>query len=192
MEIKRRGITLEITEDYSYDDNPRNNDNLGTMICFHRNYRIGDKNDFASYSDFNDWLKNNKQNIKCILPVYLLDHSGLSVSVYDFNDRWDSGQIGYIFCTSEDVEKFGYSHLNKHELSKILIQEIKDYDDYISGANVYYQFRLTDEDDNVIDAMTGFLGNNTESMLKEMKEYVEQNYHFLFDTLLRKQNESCM
>lgn len=36
-----------------------------------------------------------------MVPLYLLDHSHLSLSIVDFNDRWDSGQIGFAFLTAE-------------------------------------------------------------------------------------------
>jgi len=32
-----------------------------------------------------------------LLPLYLLDHSGLSISTSDFCDPWDSAQVGWIY-----------------------------------------------------------------------------------------------
>ena len=32
-----------------------------------------------------------------ILPLYLYDHSGLTMSTNDFGDRWDSGCVGFIY-----------------------------------------------------------------------------------------------
>jgi len=40
-----------------------------------------------------------------ILPLYLLDHSGITISTRDFNDRWDSGQIGWTYVSNEDIAK---------------------------------------------------------------------------------------
>ena len=33
---------------------PREDDNIGIMVCFHKNYRLGDKTDLKS-DDFNGW-----------------------------------------------------------------------------------------------------------------------------------------
>lgn len=40
-----------------------------------------------------------------ILPVFVFEHSGISISVSDFGDRWDSGQAGWIYTTKENVRK---------------------------------------------------------------------------------------
>ncbi len=40
-----------------------------------------------------------------ILPVYMLDHSGVSFSCDSFNDPWDSGLRGVIGVSPEDIRK---------------------------------------------------------------------------------------
>src|SRR5579864_4230829 len=88
-------------------ENPRDWDNLGTMICFHRRYQLGDKHTFQTPADFDEWR--NKENpedyLAIILPLYLLDHSGLRMSVSSFHDHWDSGQVGWIYVTKEKVKE---------------------------------------------------------------------------------------
>ena len=192
MEIKRKGITLKVNEDYSYDANPRNNDNLGTMVCFHSRYRLGDETDFEEPEEFLDWLKNNEENIVCKLPIYLLDHSGLFMSTIDFHDPWDSGQVGIIYCTKKDVDKFELKDKSKEEIAKILTDEVKDYSNYLSGYPPYYYFCLRDEDDEIIDSMSGFCGDDIKQMFTEMKTYTEDKYHFLFDALYKKEQENCL
>lgn len=39
-----------------------------------------------------------------MLPLYLMDHSGLSMSTSDFGDRWDSGQVGWIYALKDEAE----------------------------------------------------------------------------------------
>ena len=36
-----------------------------------------------------------------ILPLYLYDHSGLTMSTNDFGDRWDSGCVGFIYMDKD-------------------------------------------------------------------------------------------
>ena len=44
-----------------------------------------------------------------VLPLWLYDHSGITIScgdrVYPYNDRWDSGQVGWIFISKDRVMK---------------------------------------------------------------------------------------
>lgn len=44
-----------------------------------------------------EWASDNL----CILPVYLYDHSGITVSTSSFSCRWDSGQVGFIYVTKD-------------------------------------------------------------------------------------------
>lgn len=40
-----------------------------------------------------------------ILPLYLYDHSGLTMSTSDFGDRWDSGCVGFIYMDKDTAMK---------------------------------------------------------------------------------------
>ena len=45
-----------------------------------------------------------------ILPLYLYDHSGIAIKVGSFickavHAEWDSGKIGFIYATKEDIKK---------------------------------------------------------------------------------------
>ena len=190
MEIKRKGITLKVNQDYSYPTNPRNDDNMGNMICFHSRLSLGDEHDFCDYQEFKEWLEEMKDDIAVILPLYLLDHSGLSISTTDFNDRWDSGQVGFIFCTKQVAKNFGC--VDEEDIKSSLEQEVALYDEYLRGYPNYYYFCVRDEDDNIVDSCSGFRGENLKEMFTEMKEYVDEKYHFLFDKLLKKVSENCL
>lgn len=39
------------------------------------------------------------------LPLYLYDHSGITISTGAFSCPWDSGQVGWIYCTKEDIRR---------------------------------------------------------------------------------------
>ena len=43
----------------NYPDNPRNWDNIGTMVCFHSRYDLGDKHYYDSPAEFLLDLLNN-------------------------------------------------------------------------------------------------------------------------------------
>ena len=72
-----------------------------------------------------------------VLPVYLMDHSGLSLSVSDFRDRWDSGQLGVIWLPREGLADIGYKIASKGALAKaedLLKSEVAVQDAYVSGS----------------------------------------------------------
>lgn len=163
--IQKDNCTIEISQDDDPID-PREWDNLGEMICWHNRYTLGDKNDFSTPDDFYEWLKDNPA---IVLPLYLYDHSGLSISTsnahYPFNDRWDSGQIGYIYVTYETIRKeYNWKLITKSRKEKItqyLKNEVTTYNDYLTG-NVYgYEVfcDICDPDhEDSIDSCWGFYG----------------------------------
>ena len=129
---------------------PREDENLGTMVCFHRRYTLGDKTDlnsdmFNGWEELYDYLKKEKKAIM-ILPLYLYDHSGISIKVGSFQGllsqghaEFDSGQVGFIYCTKEDLKRIG---ITKAKAEKSLQAEVEVYNDYIQG-NVYYLVKET-------------------------------------------------
>lgn len=40
-----------------------------------------------------------------MMPLYLMDHSGLAMQTESFHDPWDSGQVGWIYVSKEDALK---------------------------------------------------------------------------------------
>lgn len=52
-EEKYRGFTIKVEDDPEPND-PREWDNLGTMICAHRRYILGDEQDRGSFDSLED------------------------------------------------------------------------------------------------------------------------------------------
>jgi hypothetical protein len=148
-------------------ESPREWDNFGVMICWHNRYNLGDDNgkgncqrQFPEPEDFTEFEKENKL-IK--LPLRLYEHSGISMSTsnsYPYNDIWDSGQVGWIFITYENIKKkFNCKRITKTIKEKVinnLIGEVKTYDAYLTGQ--VYGFRVEDEEGNNVDSCWGFYG----------------------------------
>ena len=104
---------LKVERD-DYPLNPREDwDNFGNMICFHRNYSLGDYELSKEYEP-NDYYKLKKRKDVVILPLYLYDHSGITINTTGFSCRWDSGQVGFIYVTHEEIRKeFGVKRVTK-------------------------------------------------------------------------------
>ena len=194
-EIKKKGITLKIDVDSSYTHvNPRIGENLGRLICWHGRYKLGDVHHFVDPTYFKEYAADKDNEVYCILPVYLYDHSGIALSTTPFNDEFDSGQVGYIYCTVQDLKDFGLSLDDKEKVITELKNEIVEYNNYLSDADEYYDYKITDEDDYVVDYMTGFVNDNKIKMFKEMQQCASEKYQYLFRELIRRElkQESCL
>jgi len=79
----------------------------------------------------------NEHNAVAILPLFLYDHSGITMKTSPFSCPWDSGQVGYIFVTREVLLKeYGVKKLSKKLIQKALeaLQaEVEEYDQYLTG-----------------------------------------------------------
>ena len=176
-------------------ESPRKWDNLGTIFARHRRYVFEDSKketemfflDAENEEEVdprNCWGKEEvynscgeKVNV-CILPLYLLDHSGLSISCNSFNDSWDSGLLGFIYATEDALkdEKFvnEKGEVNWEKAKEYLKGEIETLDQYLRGD--VYGFMITylnpltgDEEDG--DSCWGFYGEKT--CLEEAKANVK-------------------
>jgi hypothetical protein len=114
-----------------------------------------------------------------ILPLYLLDHSGITISTRDFHDKWDSGQIGWIYASHTDVAKeYGdTSPENMARAGKLLTSEVKNYDYYLRGE--CYGFQLY-EDGAEVDSCWGFLGSFDDAKAA-IREYIPEEAAALAD-----------
>ncbi len=141
------GRTLELHHD-KYPESPRSWDNLGTMVCHHGSYCLGDKQDGHGYfyEDFNGWdaleTQIQEDNPDCvILPLYLFDHSGITMSTTSEQFRacdsmaWDWGQVGFIFVSRAKINKEYGDHGGRtdEQIEEYLCNEVKVYDQYLTG-----------------------------------------------------------
>jgi len=110
-------------------------DSFGKMVCFHGRYRLGDKHQWESPEVFHESDEFRKALVK--LPLYLYDHSGITMRTYPFDCPWDSGQVGYIIATMDQYRLLtGKKSVNKsvkEKLTKFLINEVKVYDQFLQG-----------------------------------------------------------
>jgi hypothetical protein len=171
-----RDYDIKIEQD-QYPESPRNWDNLGTMVCFHRWHNLGDEHNCAHPDDIRESLKD------CIhLPLYLLDHSGMTMSTSPFSCPWDSGQVGIIYVEIEQVKKeWKWKNLSKKRIEKIneiLVQEVEAYDDYLTG-NVWC-FTI-EKDEKYINSCCGFFG--------DPEGYIMDVYRSIIDYDIKEKTE---
>ncbi|GAW36510.1 hypothetical protein RA2_03581 [Roseovarius sp. A-2] len=168
-------------------ESPREWPNLGTLICWHHRYRLGDSHPFDSpeaflrnLSDVSDQsdlsmgqLRERAERKVVILPVFLYDHSGLAMNTIGFHCPWDSGQVGFVYVTLEAVRKeFGVRRVTKSLREKaedILRGEIVSYDAYLGGRVYGYVIEWDGEE---VDACWGFVGDYELDCLFEARRAV--------------------
>lgn len=203
-----------------YDTDPENPRTdiegwLGTMVCWHRRYTLGDKHKYSDPQDFArsllaDFIDPDKvdrmgdkkvfdelQKYVVILPLFLYDHSGLSMNTGGFSCPWDSGQVGYIYVTRQAIrEQYEVKSVHKNLRNKvldILKAEVAVYDEYLRG-NVFgfvlekkVTYKSTeDEDDTLVnyeevDSCWGFIGE--EHLMGDLVGHVGEQHKELVDNL---------
>lgn len=183
--ITKAGITMKLHHDTD-PESPREWDNLGTMVCWHRDYRLGDAYgkrgklpfDPARYSP-DEYIRALAADIVNaadadaipdehiarilakhleILPLYLYDHSGITMRTSAFSCPWDSGQVGYIYATrAEIIKEYGDdSPASRERARKCMVSEVEAYDQYLTGD--VYGYTIEDAAGDTLDSCWGFFG----------------------------------
>lgn len=201
-----RKLRLVIEQEQSPED-PRSWDNLGTMLCYNRYYQLGDCNtnretelqlaeicrkygksdeeiDEMTFAEEVQFILN--QDNVCGLPLWLYDHSSISIST-GLVCPWDSSFVGLIFVEKDFYlaqmclkDEEGW----KEKAKETLKGEVETYSDFLEG-NVYmwtlYEpvvvirqsmdgkelSRKIDEEGEMVDSMGGFY----DPTLKDIEEY---------------------
>lgn len=271
VRVETNQYCLSVLHDDS-PENPREWDNIGTMVCFHSRYKLGDEHyydcprDFfmalaeefvntesgrqvlkryadkmveqlkityspenggyvieaETYKDYLDDIYESEEQAKeailkfhqdliefpdwndmstkdmwdvfsphvVILPLFLLDHSLLSISTTDFGDPWDSGLVGWIYAPREKfVRETGFTPEELFEGGKaeeILKAEVEVYDCYLRGEVYGYLLEKREKcpccgqvKKETIDSNWGFYGDNFKDngMIECIKEVAPEEIY---------------
>ena len=101
------------------------------------------------------------REVPVILPLFLYDHSGITMRTTGFNDRWDSGQVGWIYATRQALlEEYSTKRLTKNVLEsarRVLKSEVETYAQYLEGDVYGYVIRCPGCEEE-FDSCWGFYG----------------------------------
>lgn len=142
-------------------ESPREWDNLGTMVCWHRRYNLGDVQLKDEYNGDIQLLRETLEgkDVALYLPLFLYDHSGITMSTGSFGDPWDSGQVGYIYVTRETMRKEYGKRITAKRLERaelVLRGEVETYDQFLTGQ--VYGYEVKGPDGELADSCWGFYG----------------------------------
>lgn len=124
------------------------------------------------------------------LPLYLYDHSGISISTGSFSCPWDSGQLGLIYVSKDKIRQdYGIKHVTKAWADKIrgyLKDEVETYDQFLTGDVWGFQvFEVpegVDPEEEIdeleeVESCFGFFGEeDAEEEAKANLAYYEEHY----------------
>jgi hypothetical protein len=167
-QYEHNGCTITIRYDTPLD--PRvEYDHQSHFYADHGRYQLGDSGRHDAIkpdvSECNSWadvahVLYRDHGARVILPVFMYDHSGLTVNTTGFSCPWDSGQIGFIFQTAEQLRE---QYLVKRVTAKLeeraregLVAEVAEYDSYLRGECYGY---AVERDGEEVDSCWGFLGD---------------------------------
>lgn len=159
------------------DDDPQNprdkeyQDLCDMFILFHKRYNLGDKHDYK-HENYSGWDEMERQIIKDldpleIRPLYMYEHSGITIADHPFSCPWDSGQIGFVLITKKSARETcmikRISKKTREWAKKCLDASISEYDSYLRGECYGYVIRskpeVEDEEGEELDSCWGFGGD---------------------------------
>lgn len=198
-----RGFHISIRYDTDPCNPRKEYDNAATMVCFHRRYDLGDEHSYREPTDAVadicgldcddlDHADDRDEAIAkaleaydgYVLPLYLYDHSGITIKTSPFSCPWDSGQVGIIYVSPAKadeewpLQEGETAEARRERILTYMRNEVAEYDNYLTG-NVYgYIVSTIDEDEDPDEEVEdgscwGFSGDYEENALKEAKEFID-------------------
>lgn len=142
FEVDGLRVSLHSDDD---PESPREWDNCAVLACEHRHYNLGDgtladaigrtPDEFKSLRHLERYLT-LAHGAVVVVPLYLYDHSGISMSTGSFIGRaqhaeWDSGMVGIAWITRDVCEREFNGDVEAAR--KCLEGEVETYDQYLTG-----------------------------------------------------------
>lgn len=172
----KNGTVLEVSYNETGGENPREWDNLGKLSLHHRRYDLANELGIDS-DDYGSWDEHEKAICKklgrdaVILPVSMYDHGSISIYVGSPSCRWDSGQLGFVAVSREDIRKeYGVKRVTKSVMEKAikcLTSEVETYSSYVNGD--VFDFRFFKDGEETDESFCGIIGYD--GLKSELKSY---------------------
>lgn len=146
---------------------PTDWDGSASFALAHGRYGLRDDfglrtEDYSGWSEVKDAIVEIEHAL-IILPVYMMDHSGVALSTTPFGCPWDSGQIGFVYLTVDDLTRWGFKGVEDYPggedaLIGDLARQVKHYGEWLNGE--VYGYTVEDADGTVHDSCWGFVGSD--------------------------------
>lgn len=163
-------------------ENPRAwESNVGAFIVDPRCRYVDNEGDIAldlACRDDDAAALDKNPDIIAYLPVYVYDHSGARMNTTGFSCPWDSGQIGWIVATRENLRRawITWSRITEKRrecLRRLLRGEVETYSAYVSGE--VYGFIVENAAGDELDSCYGYYGGSgLETIRADHPEFTEE------------------
>jgi hypothetical protein len=144
--IPEQQMKIYYHDDIASPRSPGEFSNMAHMVCFHRRMMLGDADhginpdSFTSWSELEQYLI-NERGAYLICPLSIYDHSGVTIFIGCPSDPWDSGQVGFVYVTKDDIlHEYGEVTPETERLARRVIEgEVETYDRYLRGEVYGYE-----------------------------------------------------
>lgn len=119
-----------------------------------------------------------------IHPLYLYDHSGISISMTPFGCRWDSGQVGWIFTNKEKHPEFDET---RDKLVSHMNGTVETYNHYLHGS--CYGYSIYQQSDDAQESFGGFIGPHDESGLFDDLQQEYDHVMLQYNNAIKQQRQ---
>ena len=170
-----KGYTIEVHQDMDPENPAKEFDDLVKYACLHGRYDLGTV-DLKTVEEVDAHLKETRA---VAYPLYLMDHSGLSLSISASAFRacdaagWDWGMLGYVFMERDDILKeYSTKIVTKAVREKVfkwLEGSVETYSKYLEGR--VYGFVVNDSEGVDVHSCWGFY--DTDDCLSEARADVD-------------------
>lgn len=184
---RHRGGVIEIRYDEGGAMSPRDDEsNLSIIVCpSNRNWKLPNEVDFDFDAEDNlvkdggkrqgetpgEWVKRilrTTHKATYITNIYMMEHGGVGLSVSDYGDRWDSGQVGWAIVTKATQKEIGTPDDLVAECVK---GEVERYGQYLNGEVYGWVAKLDGEE---LDSCWGYMGSEEWDYMKgEAKDAID-------------------
>jgi len=192
---RHKGYELKLYYGENMRDPREFGGSLGKMLCYHPMYDLLGDFEYRRINyptieklmeellDLNE--NKNTTDIIGYLPLYLYEHSGMSIhwDYNHFNDKFDTRRIGFYIFTKNDVEDYSEEYVGckddyiKEVGMSLAKKEIIEYDKYLSGSITVIDYMIIDPEGVVIDSCAGYLLGE-KGLTKEVIGMIIDDIHF--------------
>lgn len=157
--ITYRGRKIKIEQDQDVESPDSWGDDSLFIVANHNQFFVQEPGEKSRRIDFDELVERYRKT-HWIFPLHAYIHSGVALSLtrdqYPFNDRWDSGQVGFVFASKKEwrLSKSAFKCAEGH---------VETWNQYLSGD--VYGYIVGD------DSCWGFYGYDY--CLQEAKSIVD-------------------
>ena len=125
----RARIVRDPDPEFDWDDYQE----IFQMYTWHRRYQLGPEHDYTR-DEVRELFDNDRYYF---FDLYMYEHGNIALSLSPFSCHWDSGVVGYIVASKDDLQtQFGFDLQDEDVVSKVkdfLESHLDECTSYING-----------------------------------------------------------